>query len=47
MSVDLYNSSYAAYSSRVYQEVRQETYGQDLGQTGWMTWRSSAASSIC
>jgi SAM-dependent methyltransferase len=36
-SVDLYDSSYAEYSERVYQEVRQETYGLDLGQTGWMT----------
>lgn len=36
-SVDLYNSSYAAYSALVYQEIRQETYGVDLGQTGWMT----------
>jgi ubiquinone/menaquinone biosynthesis C-methylase UbiE len=36
-SVDLYSSSYAAYSARVYREVRQETYGRDLGQTGWMT----------
>jgi ubiquinone/menaquinone biosynthesis C-methylase UbiE len=35
-SVDLYNSSYAAYSARVYREVRQETYGQDLWQTGWL-----------
>jgi ubiquinone/menaquinone biosynthesis C-methylase UbiE len=36
-SIDLYDSSYASYSARVYQEVRQETYGEDLGQTGWMT----------
>ncbi|MFZ0592486.1 MAG: methyltransferase domain-containing protein [Bryobacteraceae bacterium] len=36
-TVDLYNSSYASYSARVYREVREETYGEDLGQTGWMT----------
>jgi len=36
-SVDLYDSSYAGYSADVYREIRQETYGQDLGQTGWMT----------
>lgn len=36
-SIDLYSSSYASYSARVYREVRQETYGEDLGQTGWMT----------
>lgn len=35
--VDLYDSSYAAYSARLYQEIRQETYGLDLGQTSWMT----------
>ncbi len=36
-SIDLYNSSYASYSARVYRDVREETYGEDLGQTGWMT----------
>jgi SAM-dependent methyltransferase len=36
-SLDLYSSSYRSYSTRVYQEVRRETYGEDLGQTGWMT----------
>jgi SAM-dependent methyltransferase len=35
--VDLYDWSYAAQSARIYREVRQETYGVDLGQTGWMT----------
>ncbi|MBV9224143.1 MAG: class I SAM-dependent methyltransferase, partial [Acidobacteriaceae bacterium] len=35
--VDLYDSSYAGYSAEVYREVRQETYGRDLGQTSWMT----------
>ena len=35
--VDLYDSSYAGYSAEVYREVRQETYGLDLGQTSWMT----------
>lgn len=34
--VDLYDSSYAGYSADVYREVRQETYGLDLGQTSWM-----------
>jgi hypothetical protein len=29
--VDLYNSAYANYGSEVYQQVRMETYGQDLG----------------
>ena len=35
--VDLYHLSYAAHSERIYREVRQESYGVDLGQTGWMT----------
>lgn len=35
--VDLYNTSYGNYSAEVYREVRQETYGQDLGQTSWAT----------
>ncbi len=33
----LYDTAYAGYSERVYRQVRQETYGLDLGQTGWMT----------
>jgi len=36
-SVDLYNTSYDNFSARVQAEVRAETYGQDLGQSGWMT----------
>ncbi len=36
-SVDLYDSSYAGQSVRLYREVRQETYGVDLGQTSWVT----------
>ena len=35
--VDLYDSSYTGYAAEVYREIRQETYGLDLGQTGWMT----------
>src|SRR3982751_6251635 len=36
-SLALYDTAYAGYSACVYQSVRQETYGLDLGQTGWMT----------
>ena len=36
-TVDLYNNSYSKSSARVYEDIRRETYGQDLGQTGWMT----------
>ena len=35
--VDLYDHSYSQHSQRVYAEIRRETYGDDLGQTGWMT----------
>jgi SAM-dependent methyltransferase len=34
---DLYDSSYANYGTEVYRQVRVETYGQDLGQTSWVT----------
>lgn len=36
-SVDLYDSAYALSSAELYRRIRGETYGQDLGQTGWMT----------
>ena len=36
-SVDLYDSSYANYEADVYRQVRIETYGEDLGQTSWVT----------
>jgi cyclopropane fatty-acyl-phospholipid synthase-like methyltransferase len=35
--VDLYNNSYGNPAVDVYREVRLETYGEDLGQTSWMT----------
>ena len=40
--VDLYNSAYSNYESDVYRQVRIETYGQDLGQTSWVTAEESA-----
>src|SRR5215469_12929033 len=39
--VDLYNSAYANYASDVYTQVRTETYGQDFGQTSWVTTEES------
>jgi SAM-dependent methyltransferase len=36
-SADLYNTSYANFESPVLTRIRVQTYGQDLGQTGWMT----------
>src|SRR5215472_10810845 len=35
--VDLYDGAYTNYGSRVYEQVRTETYGHDLGQTSWVT----------
>lgn len=39
--VDLYDSSYGNYALEVYREVRLETYGEDFGQTSWVTTRES------
>jgi len=41
--VDLYNTAYANYGAEVYQQVRIETYGQDFGQTSWVTTKESGA----
>src|SRR5262249_46409079 len=35
--VDLYNSSYDNYALGAYSEIRYETYGEDYGQTSWVT----------
>jgi SAM-dependent methyltransferase len=39
--VDLYNSAYENYESDAYRKVRIETYGEDLGQTSWVTTEES------
>ena len=36
-NVDLYNSSYGHYALTAYGEIRRETYGEDYGQTSWVT----------
>lgn len=36
-NVDLYNSSYSNYSLETYSELRLETYGEDYGQTSWVS----------
>jgi SAM-dependent methyltransferase len=41
VGADLYNSAYANYGSEVYQQVRIETYGEDLGQTSWVNTEES------
>ena len=39
--VDLYDNAYGHYGADVYRQVRVETYGEDLGQTGWTTTEES------
>lgn len=44
-SVDLYNNVYGDFASCAEAEVREETYGEDLGQSSWLTaqeWRAFA-----
>ncbi len=40
--VDLYDSAYGNYVSDTYRKVRIETYGEDLGQTSWVTSEESS-----
>lgn len=40
-SVDLYDGAYANYAADAYRQVRIETYGEDLGQTSWVTTEES------
>jgi len=36
-NVDLYNTSYGHYALKTYGEIRRETYGEDYGQTSWVS----------
>src|SRR5436305_1096716 len=36
-SVDLYGTAYGNFSTDVLGEVRRETYGEDFGQSSWVT----------
>lgn len=40
--VDLYDNAYGNYGAEVYRQIRVETYGEDLGQTSWVTTEESA-----
>ncbi len=40
--IDLYDSAYSNYGLELYREIRLETYGEDLGQTSWVTAEESA-----
>jgi len=35
--VDLYNNAYSDFASSAEAAVRRETYGEDIGQTSWLT----------
>ncbi|MFZ0584446.1 MAG: methyltransferase domain-containing protein [Candidatus Acidiferrales bacterium] len=35
--VDLYNSAYGNVATETYRQIRLETYGDDLGQTSWIS----------
>src|SRR5258708_26561210 len=39
--VNLYDHAYGKYELDVYREVRIETYGEDLGQTSWVSTEES------
>jgi SAM-dependent methyltransferase len=41
--VDLYDSAYGNYELAAYRQVRVETYGEDFGQTSWVTTEESKA----
>jgi len=40
--VDLYDGAYGNYEEEVYRQIRVETYGEDLGQTSWVSKEESA-----
>ena len=35
--VDLYGTSYRNFASALYADIRREAFGDDIGQTGWLT----------
>jgi hypothetical protein len=35
--VDLYRASYRNFASELYADIRREAFGEDIGQTGWLT----------
>ena len=35
--VDLYNSTYGNFQAQVLAEIRQEAFGEDIGQNSWIT----------
>ncbi len=37
LPVDFYGATYRNFDLALYQSIRQQTYGQDIGQNGWLT----------
>ena len=35
--VDLYGAAYRSLTSALYADIRREAFGEDIGQTGWLT----------
>ena len=35
--IDLFNSTYGNFEEKVLAQIRRETYGEDIGQTSWIT----------
>jgi SAM-dependent methyltransferase len=35
--VDLYGATYRGLTSALYSDIRREAFGEDIGQTGWLT----------
>lgn len=35
--VDHYGATYGEFASQLYAEIRREAFGEDIGQTGWLT----------
>src|SRR5579862_396568 len=40
-SVDLYDRAYSNHSWEFYRQIREETYGEDFGQTSWVNTEES------
>jgi hypothetical protein len=36
-SVDLYGTAYGNFGTRALEQVRRDTYGEDFGQSSWVT----------
>src|SRR5260370_40775338 len=37
MTTTYYDTTYGNFQTSLYQEIRREAYGEDIGQNGWLT----------